>query len=337
MLEKPNLPDAAIVSCLQSAYGLSVDRITFLPLGADPNTAVYRAVTADQTAYFVKLRSGRLDEYAVLLPRWLSDQGVGQVIAPIANQAGGLWARLADFTLTLYPFVEGRNGYETDLSAEHWRELGAALKRMHTLAPPPALALPKETYDPQWRERVKRYLGRAANERFDDPVAAQVAALLRSKRDEIRELIGRTEQLAQAFQERSPRFVVCHADIHAANVLIDADDTLYLVDWDTAMLAPKEHDLMFAGGGQYGAARTPQQEERLFYQGYGETQIDQTGLAYYRYERIIQDIAVYCDQLLLTTEGGADRELSLGYLQSNFTPGGVLDIARAADRSALGA
>ena len=44
----------------------------------------------------------------------------------------------------------------------------------------------------------------------------------------------------------------------------------------------------------------------LFYQGYGQAAVDQTVLAYYRYERIVQDIAAYCQQLLLTDEGGAD-------------------------------
>jgi hypothetical protein len=27
-------------------------------------------------------------------------------------------------------------------------------------------------------------------------------------------------------------------------------------------------------------------------------------LAYYRYERIVQDVAIYCEQLFLTNEGG---------------------------------
>lgn len=42
MLEKPELEDQNIVDCLRSEYGLGVEAITFLPLGADQNTAVYR-------------------------------------------------------------------------------------------------------------------------------------------------------------------------------------------------------------------------------------------------------------------------------------------------------
>ena len=47
---------------INAAYGLAVDQLTFLPLGADQNTAVYRAGTASGTADFVKLRRGHFDD-----------------------------------------------------------------------------------------------------------------------------------------------------------------------------------------------------------------------------------------------------------------------------------
>jgi spectinomycin phosphotransferase len=62
-------------------------------------------------------------------------------------------------------------------------------------------------------------------------------------------------------------------------------------------------------------------------------QIDPIALAYYRYERIIQDIAVYCEQLLLTDEGGEDREQSLRYLTSNFLPNNTIAIAYKSDKT----
>ena len=65
----------------------------------------------------------------------------------------------------------------------------------------------------------------------------------------------------------------------------------------------------------------------LFYRAYGQPQINPLALAYYRYERIVQDIAVYCEQIFLTDEGGEDREQSFRYLTSNFQPNNVLEIA----------
>jgi spectinomycin phosphotransferase len=333
MLEKPNLPDEKIIACLQTNYGLPVTQITFLPLGADRDTSVYRAVTADGTAYFVKLRRGVFDEIVVTLPKWLSDQGIEQIIAPLATQTGQLWTSLAVFTVMLYPFVEGHNGYEVALTDHQWREFGAALKRIHTAVLPPALTrrIPQETYPPQGRATVKQFLAQVETDTFVDPVASKLAAFLQTKHAELHSLVDRTERLAQVLQARTPASVLCHFDLHAGNLLLASTDALYIVDWDNPLFAPKERDLMFIGGGQLGDWQTPQAEVALFYPSYGQTEIDPVALAYYRYERIIQDIAVECEQIFLTNEGGADREQALRYLTSNFLPNSVLAIAYQSD------
>ncbi len=335
MLEKPNLQDERIIACLQDEYEVLVAQIVFLPLGADLNTAVYRVVADDGTAYFVKLRRGVFDEITVALPKFLGDQGIVQIIAPLESKTGQLWVNLGDYDAILYPFVEGHNGYETSLSDRHWVEFGAALKSIHTAQVPPALIerIPREAYSPRGREIVKTFLARVGHDVFDDPAAIELGAFLKIKRDEILDLVWRAERLAQALQSHPPGFIVCHSDIHAGNVLIDANDAFYIVDWDDPILAPKERDLMFAGGAQFGAERSAREEETLFYQGYGQTQIDPIALAYYRYERIIQDIAVYCEQLFLSDKGGQDREQSLCYLKSNFLPNNTIETAYKADNN----
>src|SRR4051794_27073882 len=105
MLEKPDLQDEKIITCLRTEYGLLVVQVTFLPLGADRNAAVYRAVAADETPYFVKLKRGVFDETSVALPKFLSDQGIVQIIAPLVTKTGQLWTSLDAFTVLLYPFV----------------------------------------------------------------------------------------------------------------------------------------------------------------------------------------------------------------------------------------
>jgi spectinomycin phosphotransferase len=334
MLEKPALTDEKIITCLQEEYGLQITRLAFLPLGADQNTAVYRAVASDETPYFVKLRLNDFDEIAVMLPKYYRDQGIRQIIAPLAAQSGQLWAGLEAYKLILYPYVEGKNVYEIPLSDRQWVDFGKALKRIHSVSLPPALArrIPRETYSPRWRDSVRMFLGRLEEGTYDDPVAVKVAAFLQAKREEIGDLVARAERLAQVLQVRllqpqPPEIIVCHSDIHAGNILVAAQGEFYIVDWDNPIWAPKERDLMYAGGGQFSNWRTPQEEEDLFYQGYGRAQVDPAALAYYRYERIVTDIAIYSEQLLGTDEGGEDREPSLKYLMSNFEPGGTIEIA----------
>jgi spectinomycin phosphotransferase len=56
MLEKPDIKDEKIITCLKNEYGLRVDKIGFLPLGAYLNMAMCRAESDDETPYFKEPR-----------------------------------------------------------------------------------------------------------------------------------------------------------------------------------------------------------------------------------------------------------------------------------------
>ena len=327
MLEKPDIPEKLLISHLQEEYDLRVIESTFLPLGADLGTAVYRVVTDDGKAYFLKLRKG-FDEITVTIPLFLKTQGIQAIIAPFETKEHQRWAEFGDYKMILYPFIEGKDGFDLDLSDHHRRILGAALKGIHTAQVPQELKrlIPQETFSPRWRESLKSFQAQVERNFFGDSTAAKLAEFMKSKRKEITHLIERTEQLTSELQSKPLELVLCHTDIHGGNILISNKDELYIVDWDNPLLAPKERDLMFIGGGIdeiWQSAR----EEAVFYQGYGKTEINLTALAYFRYERIIQDLAVIGEQLLLTDEGGADRERSYGWFTSNFEPRNTIEIA----------
>ncbi len=338
MLEKPDLKDEKIVDCLRDEFGLKIAQVTFLPLGADRDTAVYRADAADGTPYFVKLRRGDFPDTTVAVPKLLHDQGIAQIIAPLATSSGNLWAALENFNVILSPFVEGRDGSEVGLTDQHWVELGRVLKGLHTAVLPQAVVerIPREIFSPYWRERVRNFQAQVESTTFADPVSAELAAFLRAKRDVVSDLINRAERLAAALQKQPLEWVVCHADIHAWNVLITPDGTFYVVDWDTLTFAPKERDLMFFGGGFFQNQRSPEEEERLFYQGYGQTQADPVALAYYRYERIVQDISAYCEDILLTEGESQDRKNGLRQIMGQFLPGEVIEMTYRAGKNLPG-
>jgi len=332
MFEKPNISDKLIISRLQEEFGLHVAALTFLPLGADQGTAVYRVVTNDGTVYFLKLRKG-FDEITVTIPLFLKSQSVQEIIAPVETKSKQGWADFGDYKMILYPFIEGKNGFEMELSDSHKRTLGAALKRIHSVHVPPELKqkIPQETFSWKYRESMKSFQEQVENQTYDNPVAAKLAEFMKSKRDEITHLIERAEQLASTLQSKPLEFVLCHTDIHGGNILISDKDELFIVDWDAPLLAPKERDLMFIGGGIDEIWKT-EREEAVFYEGYGKTEVNLSALAYYRYERVIEDFAVICEQLLLTDEGGADREQAYRWFTSNFEAGNTIEIAQKTDK-----
>ena len=333
MLTKPNISDELIISRLQTEYGSHVAELTFLPIGADLRTAVYRVLADDGTAYFLKLRRN-FKEIVVRVPIFLRDNGIQEIIVPLETKSKQYWADFGNYKLILYPFIEGKDGFDIELSDIHRRTLGTAFKRIHTAQVPPELKIliPKETFSLGWREDMKSYQAKVESETFTDPTAVKLAEFIKSKQSEITRLIERAEQLASELQSKSLELVLCHTDIHGGNILISDNGELYIVDWDDPILAPKERDLMFIGGGIDYIWKS-QQEEAIFYEGYGKTEINIAALAYYRYERVIEDLAVICEQILLTDEGGADRERSFGWFTSNFEPGQTIDIAEKTDKS----
>ena len=331
MLEKPKIPDELIISHLQKQYELSVAQLEFLPLGADAGTAVYRVLTEEGSSCFLKLRKG-FAEITVTVPLFLHSQDIEEIIVPFETQSKQNWADFGEYTMILYPFIEGKDGFDRELTDHHRETLGRSLKSIHTAKLPSVLrtCIPQENFSAHWRERLKSFQELVETRVFDDATAAKLAEFMKSKRDDISRLVGRTEELASEVQSKPLELVLCHTDFHGGNILIGEDEQLYVVDWDNPLLAPKERDLMFIGGGIDGIWKS-KREEGIFYEGYGQPEIHLAALAYYRYERVIEDLAVIGEQLLLTDEGGADRERSYGWFTSNFEPGQTIEIAEKTD------
>lgn len=326
MLEKPNISDTTIRTCLHDAFGLPITQITFLPIGWVHNAA-YQLTAANGDRYFLKLRRGTFNQVAVAVPAFLHAQGIQQVMTPIATKTQALWVHAHDFDWILYPFFDGKTGFATPLSKTQWIALGQSLKAIHPTPVPTDLAkdLPQESYSPRWRDSVKALQQRVEDGSYPDPIAASLAAFWQTKQDEIQLFVERAEQLAQRLQQPVGDLVICHTDLHAGNVLVGEDNTLTIVDWDEPLLARKERDLLFIGGGIGGIWNTDQ-ESAWFYQGYGPTEIDLVALSYYRYERIIVDIAEVAERIFGQQGSVEERQKGLALIKQ-FLSNNVVEIA----------
>ena len=330
---RTELTDEQLIDCLRNEYNLSIETILFLPLGVDMDTAVYRVTTKDGSNYFVKVRKGNFHEASVTIPSFLSALGIKEVIPPLANHTGQLWARIDPFKVILYPFVEGQAGLDIKMSPQQWLLFGAALRRIHTTEIPTHLrrGIQKDDFSSRWREAVKMHLERAENEVFHSYIKVEAANFLLSKTDEILAIVKRVDQLAQMLLEQHPEFILCHSDLHGWNLLIDRQGQLYIVDWDWLLFAPKERDLMFIGGGHGDSGYAPQEEEAMFYQGYGQTKVNQDAIAYYRYDRMLNDLAEDCNIFFSACHGAEEQMQALDDVKSMFLPYGKLEMAYAAD------
>jgi spectinomycin phosphotransferase len=328
---KQPLSDQLIIDCLSTSYGIEVATLKFLPLGADMDASVYKADAHDKSSYFVKLKRGHHHDIGIAIVELLHNAGIKQIIPPIKTTHSQLTRLIDDFTLIVYPFIDGQNGFSRILKNEQWLTLGKTLRQVHEVNVPPLIQqqVRREEYSPKWRDIVRSLYTYLEAEPIGDEIALKLSAFMNDNLSTIRRLVDRAEQLAQVLQRASPQFVLCHSDVHGGNVLLD-DDAIYIVDWDDPIMAPKESDLMFIGGGVANVWNNSH-EEALFYKGYGRTEINKQILSYYRHERIVEDIAIYGQNLLLIAAWGEDRSEMYKHFVAMFEPNGVVEIAFRTD------
>jgi spectinomycin phosphotransferase len=321
-----------IIHCLSLNYGISAAQLTPLSLGADMDAFVYRVETKSDQSYFVKLKRGANYDIGVVILDLLKSSGMEHIIAPVKTKSGDLSQPVSDFTLTVYPFVSGQNGFSYKLNDSQWINLGKLLRQLHKFDLPAPIKnlIRKEDYSDKWRNTVKSLYSDIDENLNDDEVALKMRLFMKEHKRLIHDLLDRAEVLGQKVRESSPQFVLCHSDIHAGNVLINDKGFLFIVDWDDPIMAPKERDLMFIGGG-VGNVWNDLNEEECFYKGYGNAEINQLILAYYRYERIVEDIAEYGQALLLTRNQVEDREKMFKQFKGMFERNGVVEIALKTD------
>jgi spectinomycin phosphotransferase len=332
MRENPGLDVDKISASLEAQYGLRVTAATFLPIGYDPNAAVYEVAARDGNAYFLKVRFGPVDETGLLVPRALIDHGIQNVLAPLPTRSSSLWCPLGgypDCSIVLYPFLRGESAMVVGLSDDQWREFGSTLREVHDSALGESLRgrLPVEAFSLPSAASVRRLLALVGETEFGGAAAARLAAFLREHDDRIRRILARAEALGGSLRTKPFEHVLCHADIHAANVLVGDDGRIHLIDWDGPLVAPRERDLLFVIGSKIARAVEPR-EEALFFEGYGRVEIDPEALIYYRYERIIEDVSEFGKSVFLDASlGEQTRAESAELVEGFFAPGADIDRA----------
>src|SRR5258706_16185393 len=135
MREPPRITEEDLRACLQDQYDLSPVTLTFLPLRHDYDARMYRVESEQETAYALKVTSRPLYEPRCLIPRYLNDQGITSVVAPYPTKSHALWTKLVDWTVIVYPFIDGDTSL-TGMTNEQWKEVGTIFQQIHQTAVP---------------------------------------------------------------------------------------------------------------------------------------------------------------------------------------------------------
>lgn len=328
MIEPPDLPEAAIVARVRDRYAAPVERATFLPLGNDSSAWCYR-LDGGGHVWFLKVLRRQVEAAEVAVPRFLASHGIEHLVPAISTADGDAFDAGHPFSFVLFPFVDAEPGGEVGLTPDHRVELGRLLRSIHDTAPTQELGamMRRERFivrDEAYIDHVRDELPHAD---APDAIAGALLAGWRAHRDDIDHVLRRARELASYGASASRALVICHADYHAWNVLVEASGALHVVDWDETLLAPRERDLMFVSGDI--ADLDPTGES--FFTGYGDVEIDPALIAYYRFDWVMQEVADYHRRVFDRGLGEETRAEALAYFTELFGPEDVVAAAYRAD------
>lgn len=248
--------DAAIASAVEAHWSIECRELVYAPVGF--GSYHWWLTTARGGRLFVTLddlsgmTSGgdrdreRADlEGAFSAAAALASAGHAFARGPVATSDGRVWCDLDEARiLTLWPYVEGRSAAHGDY--DHDDDLRrAVLRALGTLHATPVHLAPAtraETFAVDNTHFLTEIAGGELGSGWSSgPYGAAAKRLAREHRMAIAALLTHYEHLVARAPSPST-WVITHGEPHAANVIATASGPV-LIDWDTALIAPRERDL----------------------------------------------------------------------------------------------
>lgn len=322
-----------------AAFGRDLGTLEAIGFGADSAAQLWRAETTAGACYAVKVSKGGTAA-GLVASSHLAARGVTGAAAPMRTRSGDVCSEHQGWRLSVTPWVTGRRAITEGMSARQWSRFGALLAQVHATPDAESLseALGVETHTHAAvasqvhavLSRLRDVRGTAeSSTRTVDPLVDALLADRTAPQRIINALLLRADALATMLQDRpSPHRVLCHGDAHLGNLLLGPDDDVLLVDWDDAVLAPAERDLMFVLHGVLAFQPVTSKQQEWFFDGYGPAAIDPLRLSYYRCVRALEDVTGPLAEVLdVERLPHADRAAALEILHGVLSPTGLATVA----------
>jgi spectinomycin phosphotransferase len=200
---------------------VTVDRLTQARLGPDANAAFAALERAFRTATLLR-----------------DAAGLEFVVGPLAGRGEAVTHRVGDYAVTVFPFLDSRStGGERDQVVE-------MLDRLHAATGKVPQDLPRrEDFSIPNRGSLLEALRDLDRPWRTGPFGEQARELLRRSAENLAARLEAYDDLVRIVGETSESWVITHGEPQSANVIRDESGGLFLVDWDTVELAPRERDL----------------------------------------------------------------------------------------------
>jgi hypothetical protein len=259
LTEPRDLDRSELEQVLEDRWGLRDPQLDYLPVGFGSHH--WRAIDSGGTRRFVTVDDLEADfrdvpdsdsafaalDRAFRTAAALRDNAALEfVLAPLFDRGGAIILRLSNrYAITVSPLIEGASSkYGPYESSDDRRTMGAVLGRLHAATRQAATELPRrEDLALPSREVLVEALHDLDRYWDSGPFAEPTRKLLQVNVHELDRRLREYDELAGHVGESSESWVITHGEPHRANVIRDPQAGVYLVDWDTTLIAPRERDL----------------------------------------------------------------------------------------------
>jgi hypothetical protein len=252
-----DVTDADVVAVLREGWAIAARAIGYAAVGFGSHH--WRVVDADGRPWFVtvddldtKLKSAtdrrhdachRLDA-ALSIARSLHDRGLAFVVAPVVSRVGAVVHPINDrYVAALYRHVDGTTHDWGPFPHDAART--AVLDRIIEVHRAPVAFAPDALVDDftiPSRDELAAALVDTSRSWRTGPFGERARQLLLANRAAVADVLAHYDSLVVIVAGHRERMVLTHGEPHRGNT-IDTSDGVVLIDWDTALIAPRERDL----------------------------------------------------------------------------------------------
>jgi Ser/Thr protein kinase RdoA (MazF antagonist) len=266
--------------------------------------------------YFVKLHDpdGSQDlDFTLRVARTLNGTWrIEGVLPPLAALSGTLYVFLGPCPISVHPFIQGRNAATREpLTESETIRIGMLVGEFHrSAAALEFMGGPTERFDTECIEILD---GLLIGKSGPGGIVGSVLDLLARNREALHDAMAVLKRLQDRARAARFRYAITHGDLTLHNFMVDEDERFHVIDWDSALLAPVERDLIFFGETGFepflcGYARTTALEH---------VNIDL--LSFFAYRWCLDGIAFFANRLLAEDVTSDRTETDLAVLQT-FLP-----------------
>jgi thiamine kinase-like enzyme len=295
LTEPRDLDRTALADALQRHWNIRSAALRYLPVGFGSHH--WEAVGEDGSRWFVSADAATEEVFARLAgafrtAAWLRDDaGLEFVQAPVPSADGAVLHRLdGRYAVRVEPFVDGTATESGDFEdSDDRRRVATLVGRVHAASAslPDGLAT-QEDFTLPARRSLEEALAALDEPWETGPFAEPARTLLRRNADDVLDRLLAYDRRAVRVRNDGS-WVLTHGEPHSANVIREPSGGLLLVDWDTALIGPRERDLWMVLDGDLNGWEQ-------YREAAGSVSLDEGALALYREKWALTEIAEYVSE-----------------------------------------